>query len=422
MGQIRALVEETVGFFVSLVRPTARSLRDNSGLAVLSVVLAFGLWIFVTDTSNPTLTVDLPIDIAVQPVKVPSDVAVADAITPVHVRIRVADDVVDSLTAADFEATVDLDGLAVGTYDLPVEVRPLTSRGGLRVEGVQPSQIQVRLAQLTTKSVAVAVEAQGQPPSGFDMGSPQPAESSVLVSGPQEQVDQVTQAIAVIDIDGRTESVHQGVRLVPRDQRGFLVQGVTLDPAITDVNIDITQEQFTRSVAVSPQLSGSPADGYNVIAVSTNPSTVTVRGTRSFIDGAASISTRPVDIGSATADVVRTVSLDVPTGATIAGAGPVTVTVKISAASGVVKYLVPVTASNLGDGLSIQGELPSVEITLYGPLPQLRALNPADISAVADLKDQGDGTHTVHIKVSPASGVEVRSVSPADITVTLEKR
>src|SRR3990170_6623668 len=163
MEQITRAVRETVLLLVALFRPAARSVRENSGLAVLSVVLAFGLWIFVTDTDNPTRTRVLPIDIAVQPVHVPADVAVAAPLSPVRVRVRVAEDVFDSLAAADFEATADLEGLAVGVYDLPVEVRPLTSRGGLRVEGVLPAQVQVTLSELISKSVPVNVDVQGQP-------------------------------------------------------------------------------------------------------------------------------------------------------------------------------------------------------------------------------------------------------------------
>ena len=67
MEQITRAVRETVLLLAALFRPGVRSVRENSGLAVLSVVLAFGLWIFVSDAENPTRTRDLPIDIAVEP-------------------------------------------------------------------------------------------------------------------------------------------------------------------------------------------------------------------------------------------------------------------------------------------------------------------------------------------------------------------
>jgi len=64
-------------------------------------VLAFGLWIFVTDAENPTRTRVLPLDITAEPVNVASEVVVANDLAAVRVRIRVEEDVFDSLTAND---------------------------------------------------------------------------------------------------------------------------------------------------------------------------------------------------------------------------------------------------------------------------------------------------------------------------------
>ena len=67
-----ALVQDGPWTFILMrrrsFRPVARSLRQNGGLAVLSVVLAFGLWIFVTNAENPEQTRVVPVDLAVRPI------------------------------------------------------------------------------------------------------------------------------------------------------------------------------------------------------------------------------------------------------------------------------------------------------------------------------------------------------------------
>jgi len=417
------MLQETGLFLAAVVRTTLKSVRENSGLAALSVVLAFGIWIFVTDAENPTETRVLPVDIPVQAVKVPDDVAVAEPLAPVRVRVRVAEDVLESLSPADFEATVDLDGLTVGEYELPVEVRAFTSRGGLRVEDVLPGVIDVRLAQLTNKSVPVVIDVSGEPPSGFVMSAPEPDDETVFVTGPQEQVDQVTQAIATIDVAARSETVDQAVRLSPRDGRGILVPGVTIEPSLTGIRIEIDQEKFSRSVAVSPDIAGAPELGYNVVGVSVNPAAVTVRGEQAFIEGTISVPTKPVSIAGATEDIVRTVSLDLPSGAEVTGGVPVvTVTVNIEPAQGLLTFSVPVTATGLGENVVIQGGLPSVIVTLFGELPDLQALSPSDISATVDLAGQGAGAHREAIEVTTVSGLTVQSVSPPEIDIVLGSR
>lgn len=422
MEPLRALFREAAQFLAAIIMPAIRSLRQNSGLAVLSVVLAFGLWIVVTDAENPVRTRVLPVDIPVSAVDLPADLAIAEDLSPVRVRIRVEDNVFESLTAADFEATVDLDGLSVGDYELPVRVRPLTTRGGLRMEDVLPAKIDVKLVQLAGKSVPINVEIRGEPPADFVMASPVIQDSSADVLGPSAKVSRVSQVVASVDVSGRTEPIDQAVRLQPRDQNGVLVSGVTVEPSFTQVRLDIRQSVYRRALVVSPQIVGTPADGYNVVGIDVQPSVVTVTGSRAYIEQATAIRTQPLDIDGAKEDIVRSVSLDVPSGVEVLGGLNVTVAVNVAPAYGQFAMAVPVSVTGVSSGLTIGGSLPSVVVMLYGPLPDLLALEPGDIGAVIDLKDQGAGVHKAKVKVTAPSGVEVRSVSPEEVEVLLEKR
>ena len=421
MQGITRIFQETLQFFAALARPVVDSLSDNRGLAGLSVVLAFGLWIFVTDTENPTQTRVLPIDIPVLPINVPDDVAIASSIAPVRLRITVAEDVFESLTAGDFEADVDLDGLTVGNYELPVNVRALTSRGGLRIDEPLPDIVSVELAQLTGKTVPVQIDVTGSPAPGFTIGPAVPDSDTVLVTGSQEEVDSVSQVTATIDVTARTGSVDQAVRLSPRNDRGFVVQRVNLEPPVIGVTIEIEQERFSRSVVVTAVLAGEPATGYNVVSVNVDPPTVTVRGTESFITGTDSIDTQPVGISGADETVVRSVSLDIPSGVEVTGGVPiVTVTVTIGPATSEFSFTAPITASNLGSDLRIVGALPSVTVKLIGPHPILLQVSPADISAIVNLAGLVAGTHSVNIDVAQLAGVSVSGVAPREIDVVLE--
>src|SRR3970282_2589125 len=87
MERLKQLGAEALVFLRALVWPVASSVRDNVGLAALSIVLGFALWIFVTDTENPTRSGVLPFDLPVEAVNVPGDLALAGS--PVHVRVHV---------------------------------------------------------------------------------------------------------------------------------------------------------------------------------------------------------------------------------------------------------------------------------------------------------------------------------------------
>jgi YbbR domain-containing protein len=140
---------------------------------------------------------------------------------------------------------VDLDGLTVGEYELPVEVRALTSRGNLRIVDVLPSEITVKLAQLLSKTVPVDLAINGSPPADFSLGHTELETERAVVSGAQGSVEKVVKVVAPLDIEGRTESFESAVRLEPRDQQGALVEDVTVDPAVIDVSVEMVQQTFS---------------------------------------------------------------------------------------------------------------------------------------------------------------------------------
>jgi YbbR domain-containing protein len=249
-----------------------------------------------------------------------------------------------------------------------------------------------------------------------------PETDRAVVSGPQEQVNQAAQVVASVDAEGRTDSFDTAVRLEARNQQGELVGQVQVDPAIMDVHIELEQISFSRALAVTPQITGTPRAGYIQLGPSVDPPVVTVFGPQTFIEQAVSISTEPVDIEDETADVTRTVSLQLPTGASVKGGVNVTVKVKISPAPGQQVFAVPVSVDNLADDLRVAGTVPAVQVFLSGPAPDLLELDPGDIKATVDVGGKGAGTHRVGVKVTAPNKFEVRSISAQEIEITLEQR
>ena len=422
MGRLRQLLSDVPHFLRTLVWPIATSVRTNVGLASLSIVMGFALWIFVTDTENPTRSGVLPIELAVESVNVPGDLALSGSPVNVRVRVEVADDVWNTLSTADFKATLDLDGLQAGTYDLPVRVEPLTGRGGLRVTEVIPDTVPVELKSLFSKSVSASVSLEGAPPPGYEASIPELDAETVLVTGTQDRVTLVTQAVASLDLSGRTESLTQAVRLEPRDSRGFLVEGVSLEPSVMNVSVQIEQTQFSRALVISPTVVGTPAAGYDIVSLFADPAVITVFGPQSFVGETATIRTQPIDITGATEDVILTVSLDLPRDVSVSGGTSVTVTVQIEPAQGRQTLGVTAVIVGLDPDLSVSGPLPLVEVVLLGELPDLREIRPNDIAATINLTGLKEGTHTVNVSISVPPEASVASVSPDEVEITLEPR
>lgn len=422
MGSLGRFIQDLGALLRSLLGPIASSLRGNASLAVLSLILAFALWVFITDTENPIRSGVLPVDIPVEAVNLPADVAVAGVIAPVRVRIEVAEDVWDTLTAADFRALVDLFGRQEGTHQAAVTVEALSGRGGLRIIQVIPDKVELVLKPLFSRAVPVVVEISGNPASGYELGEPQPESETVTVSGPEELVGLVREAVARVDVTGLTRDLQQAFRLRATDGRGQGVEGVVVEPAVINIRLPIRQKEFSRVLPVSPVLEGSPAEGYNVAGVSVDPPVVTVIGPLEAVSTLSLVRTKALDIGGAVSDVVTTVSLVLLPGISVAGSRDVQVTVRITPALGQAIFQVAPAIQNLGPDLRIANSLPPLTVTLSGELPTLRSLRPLDIIAVLDLDGLGAGTHTLQPKLQLPPGLLVVSVSPSEVQVVLEPR
>jgi len=305
---------------------------------------------------------------------------------------------------------------------LPVRVEPLTGRGSLRVTQVIPATLQVELKSLFSKSVSVSVSLEGTPPPGYEASVPKVDAETVLVTGTQDRVTLVSEAVAKLDLSGHTEDLTQAVRLEARDSRGFLVEGVSLEPSVINVSVKISQTEFSRTLAISPTITGAPADGYNVVSVSADPLVATAFGPQSFVGEAATIRTQPVDITGANDDIVKTVALDLPADVSVSGGTSVTVTVKIEPAEGRRTLGITVAAVGLDANLSISGALPLVEVVLLGQLPSLQELRPNDVAATINLSGLGAGKHELAVAVSAPAGTSVAAVTPEKLSITLEPR
>lgn len=422
MGQIGRLFQEGALFLLAVVRPVARSVRENMGLAALSIVLAFVLWIFVTDTAGGTTrSGTLPnVLLDVEPVNVPRGLTVAGDIAPVGVRVDVDEDVWEELRGDDFEATVDLAALSEGTHTVVVEVEARTTRGRLEVLGPATSEVEVTLVPLFSKSVPVEVQLGGELAAALETGDPVVELDTVTVLGTEELVGLVSKAVTEIDISGASNDISRSFPLEARDERGLRVKGVTLDPPNVNITVPIQRKVLTRVLTVTPEVSGTPAEGYNVVSVRANPSVVTVSGPRELLDSLSLIRTEDVNIRGAREDVIRTVSLEVPAGVSLSGEGEVLVSVSIEPARGEARFGVTPEVVGLATDLQVVGTLPAVEVTLAGPLPLLRDLIPEDLDVRLDLSDLSEGTHTVQVEVELPTETFLISVEPSEMQVLLE--
>jgi YbbR domain-containing protein len=396
------------------------SVRRNFGLALLSVALAFGIWIFITDTEQSTKTGLFRGELPLQAVSVPEGLTLAAPLPEVQVRIEAPEDVFDNLAVEDFRATINLSGAGVGVIDVEVRVQVLGEED-VKIIQAEPASLSVELKPVVSQLVPVVADVVGSPPIGYEAQQAVLSPEQVLVSGPEDLVKRVKSAVATVNLSGAVGGVRQSYSLAARDDRGFIVAGVSLDPSSAAVEIVVEQKQFERLVAVSPSVRGSPAAGYNVTAVEADPPSVTLLGPIDILNATSVVLTDDIDVSGASSDIFRTVSLRLPTSVSISGSsGTVSVRVRIAAGQGEATFGVAPAFSGLGSNVRLVSITSLVEVLLQGELPLLRSVIPDQVKVTVDLTGLAAGIHLLQPSIEAPQNLQVLSTSPSTVEVVLE--
>lgn len=393
------------------------AVRGTPGLLLLSVFLGVSLWVFVTEEENPTLVDDFPRTIEVEAVNIGQELALANQLDTVIVRVSAPEDRWDDLTIANFRAFVDLNELGAREQEVRVQVDVLEAGGGVRVVGIVPEVIVVNLEDLVRKEVPIRLTVVGGLRTGYELRSMTADVEFATVEGPATLVARVTEAEANVNVTGLNAGIEQTVPLVPESSAGE-IRGVRLDPALIRVNIEIAQDILFRSLPFTVEITGEPAPGYRVVGVAISPGAIEVRGTIQAVQSLDSLALRAIDISGVQSDVIRVVRPSLPGGLTTEGARDVTVSVTIEPIESTTRLSLAPTVEGLAPGLEAAFQT-DVQLTLRGLLPVLNALEEGEVRAVLDLAGFGSGIFEIEVRIEAPDGVTVEMMTPETVEVVI---
>jgi YbbR domain-containing protein len=229
-----------------------------------------------------------------------------------------------------FAATVDLSGVAPlsGGPPIAVPVTLVSLDQRVQIVDFQPREVQVQLDPVVERTLPVTV-AMGTVPEGVAVGPPQVEPSTVTLRGASSRVEAVDQVVARVSIDASALNVDRDVDLVAVDGNGNPVPGVDLDPARARVRVAVARELANRTLPVVPVLSGAPAPGYRIVAISVEPLIVTLSGEAATIGALEGAQTEAINVEGRTTDLEAIVNLDLPDGVSVNGAEQVKVVLTI---------------------------------------------------------------------------------------------
>lgn len=268
----------------------------NIGLKIAALVIAFFVWVGVTNTNNPVKTqlfTNVPITIVNQD-------AVADIGKVVEqqgngtVTLRVTDrrSVLSQLArnGSDFYVEADMKNLnSMNTVPLTVTCsNPQVTWDKIEV---LPSSLSVKLEDKVEQTYVASISTNGTPATGWEVGSSSVTTGkNIVLAGPSSLMRRINQVVAPVDVAGLSSDYTLSSVLKVYDKNGDELTdaqmkslefkdatGTVIKDHTVKVMVDLWK--IRTDVPIRIRTTGTPAWGYRVSSIKMIPETISVAGT-----------------------------------------------------------------------------------------------------------------------------------------------
>ncbi len=413
----------------------------NLSLKLLSLVVAFLIWLLVVNIDNPVKSQIYRVEIQlVNEDSVTEIDKVFDVVSDMTVVLKVTERrrLLNSLTKDDFTVIADMENLNE-MDSVPLTVSCSNSAVSWDEIEVSPPSMKVKLEQRKQSEFAVNIKSSGDPADGYEVGETSVVQGkTVLIAGPESMINRINQVVAdinvnnvsadqrltaplrIIDKDGVDFTTAQMSRLQIKDSDGVLLSE-------NAVMVDLSLWEVAGGIPLEVEVTGTPADGYRYTGMTMVPSSVNLVGTESAladlggklvlkdaisIEGAVSEFTQDIDL-TETLEEYEEVRLEEGSSSTV------TVTVKIEK-TGERTILLPLS------NLEVLNRPEDMSLT-FSPADEIPIIihteSAANTIKVSDVKGSIDlaaceepGTYEIPVNIELPEGYEL--VSDVKLVVT----
>jgi YbbR domain-containing protein len=388
-----------------------------------ALILAITVWIIAVTASDPAENRSYPRNVPIEIVGQDTNlVMTSDLPTNVSIVLNTPQSVWTAILSAQspVRAVVDLSGLGAGTHTIDLQIQ--VNIQPVKVVSYSPRAVSIKLEALASKAIPLDLVIRGEPAIGYQAEDPILSTDQIVVTGPISQVERIAKIQAILDINQAFEDVSRIINVTAIDQNGMVVENVTLTPDRVEVEQGINQRYGYRNVIVSVNIEGQVANGYRLTNIAVFPLAVTVYSSDPEIvnELPGYVQTMPLNLDNFKDDVDVSLLLDLPEGVLVVG-DQRTVLVRVSIAAVQTSMPIaniPVEIIGLPENLQVKLSPDLVTIIISGPLPIIDQLKLEDIRVYLDLTDYVVGTYQLQPVVELSSEeIVVDGIQPEFIDI-----
>ena len=388
-------------------------MKRKIGYMLLSLAVAFGLWLYVITTVSPGSTdtyYNIPIVWEGESVLNENGLMVT-AVSSNTVNLRLSGNRSDlsKVNSANITIKADLSKIREPGTQIPISYSTPTFPGEVAsnafvIETKEPDTIYVTVVRRVSKTVPVEVVWVGSTAEGFmiDRENKTLDYPEVTVTGPESVVNSIAMATISVDLDGRRESISETYNYTLCDDQGNPVDARLITTDVEQVRLDVSIRRVKDLRLTYNLVPGGGADADNT-TVKLSAETIRVSGSETALENLGDTLT----IGTINlADITRsseslTFAVSLPEGITnLTGITEVTADVSFHGLTTKELTVTNIQSVNVPEGLSVELITEKLVVVLRGPTALISTVTPEDVAVVVDFTGAEVGTSTFKTMVS----------------------
>lgn len=387
--------------------------------ALLSLVIAFGLWLYVITIVAPESEqtyFDVPIKLHGSNVLESQGLMlISDENLTLDLKLQGTRTDLNKLTSSNITVIADLSGItSAGRHTISYNISyPGIIAGEISVVSPEKQTIDVVLVEWAKKEVTIEVEYTGTLPSDYtaDRKNVQLNRNTVTVSGEKSVVERIEKATISIDLTDHTEDIVQDYALTFRDANGAAVtlNNVTCDA--TEVTASLKIDMLKTLPLVVEVIPGGGMVQEDIQYEILERDHIMVAGPAATLANLDQI-TLTIDLSQLSATQTMRFPIELPEGVTnVTGISQVMVYIVVPEMT-TKEFTInwsQFTLVNVPEGMTVAVQTENLIIEVRGRENRLEELQTEDIRILIDFSDavEGSAQYTVTIEIDNVDGVGV---------------
>ena len=410
-------------------------MKSKIGYIALSVLIAFGLWLYVITSVSPgseDTYDDVPVILSGETVLQERGLMIT-SVSSDTVTLKLSGNRSDLAQVNRGNITVKADLSKIYEPGSQLQMSYSISFPGnlpsnaFVIESKNPGYLYVNVERRVTKEVPVEIQWIGSAPEGYmsDRENSTLDYTSVSVTGPESVTDRIEKAVIQADLTDQRESISQSFRYTLCDGEGNPVDAELITTNVEEVRLDVRIQKVKDITLVYNIVEGGGATRDNV-SVTMSADTIRVSGSEVAIDAMEDqLVVGTINLAELTKSGTMTFQVLLPEGITnLSAITEVEATVLLSGLTTRDYVLENIQSINIPEGMEAELITEKLTVTVRGPAELMSKLTAENITATVDFTGAEAGTTTFRTVITFGegfAGVGVLRSDPVSAAITPAK-